>query len=552
MKTTYLFRPRSKMVSQTTMGKQLLTEEVVPPARKKRLNVSQRFFVMQLLLFSVLTGILGSIQALTTVQRTRAEYGERALVISQMVANVPTVIDYLNRPEERIAINPLMNDLREQVHADFLVVGSRLGIRYAHPFPEEISKHILSGDSKDDVLAETHPIVTGEGSLQNFIWGKASVHDQDGFVIGMVSTGFLLPTVQTVAWRVVGAILPWYGLSVVFALISSMWVSRRIRREMFNLEPEQIAGLVHQHRLVLGALNEGVLVLGPQGQVLLANGRAAGLLQLHTQIGPMLEWWPEWQDLDAQRNGDFEGVSLNFAGRPLLVSRFQLPDDQAVVVIRDREEAMNLAEELTQVRQYATMLRAQTHEFMNRLHTIGGLIQLERPELALEVVQGEVKQHQQIREIIQDIEIPQVAALLIGKHERARELGLPFEIDPLSHLQADWDRTTRDMLVLTLGNLIENAFEAALEHDRAAVRVQIAEDPEGLQLEVQDQAGGIPEDVLQRIFEQGFSSKGENRGYGLHLVQQQLKLVQGTIEYFFQDHKSIFRVSIPRREAPHD
>lgn len=540
------------MVSQTTLGKQLLTEEVVPPARQKRLNVSQRFFVMQLLLFSALTVILGSIQAVTTQQRTRAEYGERALVISQMVANVPTVIQYLNHPEERIAINPLMNHLREQVHADFLVVGSKLGIRYAHPFPAEISEHILSGDSKEDVLAETHPIEYGEGELENFIWGKASVLDPDGFVIGMVSTGFLLPTVKSIAWKVVLDILPWYGLSVIFALISSMLVSSRIRREMFNLEPEQIAGLVHQHRLVLGALNEGVLVLGSQGQVMLANGRAAGLLKLQDQSGTLPEWWPEWKELSLEQPGDFEGISLNFSSRPLLVSRFALPDGQAVVVIRDREEAMNLAEELTQVRQYATMLRAQTHEFMNRLHTIGGLIQLEKPELALEIVQGEVKQHQQIREIIQDIEIPQVAALLIGKHERARELGIPFEIDPMSHLQGNWDRTTRDVLVLTLGNLIENAFDAALEHDRAPIRVQIAEDPEGLQLEVQDQAGGIPDDLLEHIFEQGFSTRGENRGYGLYLIQQQLKLVHGHLEYFRQDQKSTFRVSIPRHEAPHD
>ncbi|GEM48326.1 ATP-binding protein [Deinococcus cellulosilyticus] len=551
MKTTYLFRPRSKMVSQTTMGKQLMTEEVVPPARKKRLGVSQRFFVMQFVLFSVLTVILGSIQAVTTVQRTRTEYGERALVISQMVANVPTVIDYLNHPEERIAINPLMNHLREQVHADFLVVGSKLGIRYAHPFPPEISEHIMSGDSKEDVLAETHPIETGEGNLGNFIWGKASVHDPDGYVIGMVSTGFLLPTVQSVAWRVVWDILPWYGLSVVFALISSVVVSRRIRREMFNLEPEQIASLVYQHRLVLGALNEGVMVISSQGQVMLANGRAAGLLELHRQSGPLSEWWPEWHDLHQQHEGDFEGVSLNFGPRPLLVSRFGLPEDQAVVVIRDREEAMNLAEELTQVKQYATMLRAQTHEFMNRLHTIGGLIQLDKPELALEVVQGEVKQHQQIREIMQDIEIPQVAALLIGKHERARELGIPFEIDPLSNLQANWDRTTRDVLVLTLGNLIENAFDAALENHRAPIRVQIAEDPEGLQLEVQDGGSGIPEDLLERIFDQGFSTRGEGRGYGLHLIQQQLKLVHGHIECFRQDHRTTFRVSIPRQEGQH-
>ena len=49
----------------------------------------------------------------------------------------------------------------------------------------------------------------------------------------------------------------------------------------------------------------------------------------------------------------------------------------AVAIFRNRTEMVRLAENLTGVNHVVEALRANTHEFMNKLHVILGLLQLE-------------------------------------------------------------------------------------------------------------------------------------------------------------------------------
>ncbi len=531
------------------------TRDVVPPRGGRRsLGIQARLFLWQAGVVTLLTLVLAVALTLVLERSTREEFGERALAISRIIASMPEVVNAITSsgaPSK--IINPLANRIRARVGADFIVVGDKNGIRLSHPQPEKIGRSMMEGtEPPSDTLEPLagHEIISvALGGLGFSVRGKVPIRDATGRVIGLVSTGYLLPTVQSTAARVSRTLWPWFGLVLGLALFSSIVISRRFKRELLELEPDEIAALVLQHRAVLGALQEGVIVLDASGQILILNPRAAEMMHLepHAVLPvPIREVWPELA-LSGLLEGNANAINqaLSIVGTPALVRVLRTSDDRRVVTFRDRAEVTRIAEELTQTREYAELLRAQTHEFMNRLHTIAGLIQLERPLEALMLIQRESAQNDAVREAISEIDVPKLAALIIGKHERARELGLRFSLQPSSSITGLWDALATDVLVPVIGNLLENAFEAVLKSPNPTVTLMLGEDPDGVQIEVSDNGTGVPEGISERIFERGFSTHGNARGLGLSLVRQRVESHGGTVAHLKRAGLTVFQVNLP-------
>jgi two-component system CitB family sensor kinase len=508
------------------------------------LGIQARFFLLQALVFSLLTLILAGIQVVVTRQNVQGQIGERALAISRSVALLPTIIEAMDDPQPARVINPLANRIRERVGADYIVVGDTRGIRLSHPITQRIGQPMQGGDN-DEPLAGKEIISVATGSLGTAIRGKVPIW-KDGRVIGVVSTGYLLPTVQSIARGVVGALLPWFGLALLLALVSSIVISRRIKREMLDLEPDQISSLVLQHRAVLSALQEGVLVVSG-GEVQIVNPKAAQMLGIQNLPVSLRQVWPELAGSGLLHHPGSENEALRLGQTPVLVTVLEA-DAQQVVTFRDQAELMGVAEELTHTRKYTELLRAQTHEFKNRLHTISGLIQLGQPEEALKVIGRESEQIDLLKGFIAQIEVPALAALVVGKVQRARELGIELVLEPTSALSSAWTPIA-EALVLLCGNLLENAYEAVLTNSNPTRRVwlSIGEDPEGLQIEVKDNGPGVAPELARRIYERGFSTRGEGRGLGLSLVRQQLEALGGSIVHIKRGGLTVFQGSIPGR-----
>lgn len=205
----------------------------------------------------------------------------------------------------------------------------------------------------------------------------------------------------------------------------------------------------------------------------------------------------------------------------------------AIAIFRNRTEVTKLAQDLTGVQHIVEALRANTHEFTNKLHVILGLLQLGETEKAEEYVQQITETRtQSIGYVADRIKDSSVAALLIGKAYRAAELGITFTLDPASALQGSGQFLPLSGLITVLGNLIENAFDAlqgAPSDVPSEVTVSIREGARGLLLSVDDTGPGMTQEVQQHIFERGFSTKGEGRGTGLSLVKDTLDAYNGTI-----------------------
>ncbi|WP_047758494.1 sensor histidine kinase, partial [Geobacillus sp. ZGt-1] len=235
----------------------------------------------------------------------------------------------------------------------------------------------------------------------------------------------------------------------------------------------------------------------------------------HSVLGmPILRLIPHSRLPEVIRTGRAEYDDEMVLGRETVIAnRIPIKDKQgrvigAVSTFRNKSELYRLTKELSQLRVYADALRAQTHEFSNKLYLISGLIQLESYEEALELITKETNLQQNIiRFVMKEIPDPIIGGLLIGKFNRAHELKITFEIDRESSFRDVPPWIDRDHLVTIIGNLLDNAMEAVLHNGKEEKRVTIflTDLGDDLIIEVEDNGLGVDPDVAERIYDRGFS-----------------------------------------------
>ncbi|GHF31521.1 two-component system CitB family sensor kinase [Deinococcus metalli] len=517
--------------------------------RLPRSGLQGRLVRWHLLVLCGMTALLLGVQTLHLYGEARDRLGERAMTTSRIVATLPEVVRAAEAGNQDAALNAEVNAMRVQAEADFIVVGDRRGIRLVHPLQDRLGKPMEGGDN-DEPLSGREVISVARGSLGVSVRGKVPIWTgaQPGTqVVGVVSTGYLMPQ----AWHLVGealvSLLPWILLALGLGTLGAVWAARRLRAEILNLEPEEIAALARQQRAVLAALREGVIAVDRGGQITLASARAADMLLVPSTPVPLARVWPELADL-SPGHARQQNLELQLRGQPYLVNVEPLDGGGLdgggfIVGFRNRAEVLALADELTHARGFVDVLRAQTHEYQNRLHVLSGLLQLGRHEEALRVLNAEIRADAEFRQLLRDVQVPRLVALLAGKRERAQELGIDFQVAEGSMLSPVWERHA-DTLVTAVGNLTENAFEA-LAGQPGVVTVLIGEDPDGVQVEVEDTGPGVAPNVQERLYTRGASSKGEGRGYGLAGVQARVQALGGQLRYVRRSGRTVFQVSLP-------
>ncbi|MDV6375158.1 sensor histidine kinase [Deinococcus arenicola] len=505
-------------------------------------GLQTRLVRWHLAVLCAMTALLVGVQTWQLYGEARERLGERALTASRLVARLPEVVGGAASGQPNPALNARINSLRGAAEADFIVVGDRAGLRLAHPVADRLGQPMEGGDNAQPFAG--HEIVSvARGSLGVSVRGKVPVW-QGGEVVGVVSTGYLMPQVWSLVGEALTGLAPWFVLALGLGTLGAVWAARRLRAEILNLEPEEIAALARQQRAVLAALREGVIAVDAAGMVTLVSDRAAEVLGDRIPPYPLAEIWPE---LAHHTRGGVAGrqqnLELTSRGLPLLVNLEPLDGGGFVSGFRDRAQALALAEELTHARGFVDVLRAQTHEYQNRLHVISGLLQLDRPEEALSLLNAEIRADAEFRQLLRDVQVPRLVALLAGKRERAQELGIAFVVAGGSSLSPVWERHA-GTLTTAVGNLTENAFEA-LGGQPGRVNVFIGEDPDGVQIEVEDSGPGVSPALAKQVFERGISSKGAGRGQGLAGVLDRVGALGGGLRHFRRGGQTVFEVSLP-------
>ena len=292
---------------------------------------------------------------------------------------------------------------------------------------------------------------------------------------------------------------------------------------------------------ILTALEEGILAIDNEKKVIFINQSAISMLHISEKqpIGKLLsEIYPASKLANLLKTGEKEfNVQMKSLKSDYVISdRMPIWDNGkiigAVAIFRNRTEVVKLAENLTGVKHLVESMRANNHDFINKLHVILGLIQMEKYDEAIEYIMNvSMVQKEIISGIIHRIEIPSVAALLIGKFARAAELGIHFALDETSLLKEEDTNIPSDVFITVLGNLIENAMDSlnTISTKDKKILVSIKSDNSSIVISVSDNGCGINNTNLKNIFKDGFSTKNNSRGTGLFVVKNLIESYNGRI-----------------------
>jgi PAS domain S-box-containing protein len=519
---------------------------------------AQMIFLVCLLVLS-LTLVSGAIYTVIIGKVVEDQIGKRALQVSRTVAQIPLVKQKIVEPRPDGSLQELAERIRKEVGAEFIVIGNRRGIRFSHPVPERIGRAMVGGDNAPALERGESYVSRAVGTLGPSVRGKVPIFDDAGQIIGVVSVGYLQEGIKDLVHAQQLKVGLLVSILMVIGIFGAVQISGRFKRAIFDLEPEQIARLFSERTSIIESIREGIVAIDRNARVTVANRHALEILGRNTQedvVGlPIREVLPGAKLSHILSGGERrQDQELEVAGTTMIINTVPMLEKGeitgAVASFRRKDELDILAKQLSQVKEYSEMLRAQTHEYSNKLHTIAGLIQIDHNKEALELIGRETAGYQGlIGFLAKAIPFPVLAAFILGKYNHAQELRIAFEIDPDSRLTDVPAEISREKLVTILGNLIDNAFDAALQGKaKARVKLSMTDLGNDLVFEVEDSGRGIPAEHGEQIFEKGFTTKLNDRGQGLYLVNKALQALGGQITLSDSElGGALFSVFIPKR-----
>ncbi len=520
-------------------------------------NLQYKLILLVTGLLALLVIMIGALFSDFTSNILLHQIGDKSVVLARSVALNPIVRQGLAAGNPA-GIQELTEEVRGVTGTEFIVVADRQGIRYSHPDPQRIGQTFIGGDFERAVLGETY-VSRAMGTLGPSLRGFVPVRGEDGEVLGFVAVGYLLRDIEVEVRGQQKEILGYVAVVLIFGVLGAIVIAKGLKAAIFGLEPHAIAALFQERNAIIGAIREGVVAVDGAGRLTLVNQAARGYLgrsrEEDLRARPLTEICP-CPELERALAGGKQMLDqeMPMAGRTMVVNI--LPLDQegaasgAVASFRPKDELDRLMRELSQMQQYSELVRAQTHEYSNKLHTIAGLIQIGAHHEALDLILTEASGYQElIRTLAKAVPDPVVAGIIVGKFNRARELKVDFRLDPESTFADLPVQLEREHLVTVLGNLLDNAFEAVREAGgEGRVRLYLTDLGPDLIVEVEDSGRGVSPEVADRLFEKGVSThRNVGRGMGLYLLRRALDAIGGEITFARGElGGALFTVIIPK------
>ncbi|KLA00790.1 hypothetical protein B4147_0835 [Bacillus wiedmannii] len=491
--------------------------------------------VCTVVIFSLLvTDILISHNVERTTEDSQAE---KAKTIAHIVANDSIVIDGLIGKADTSAIQTYTNRILKNTGVQFIVVMDMNGIRKSHPNPQKIGHHFIGGDEGPALKGKEH-VSLAEGTLGISMRVFVPVFSETGEQLGAVAVGISADNVKERVKESRHIIYIGVGVGVLVGIIGAILLARHIKKSLFGLEPHRIAKILEERNTMLQSVKEGIIAVDKEANVTLINNEAKRLFKKsgleEDFIGKDVElYMPNSRIKEVLQTGEIQlNEEQNIYGITIVTNRVPLYVKGeivgAIATFRDKTEIRKLAEELTGIRLYAEALRAQSHEFMNKMHVVLGLTHMKQYEELQKYISGMVSEHQyEIGGVMKRIKSPVFAGFLLGKLSYAREKNIKLIISEDSYMPEMDDENITHELITIVGNLIDNALEAVTNCEKKQVEVEI-QYGDTLTITVQDTGKGIQEEIGV-LFTKGYSTKGDNRGYGLYLVKESIQRINGEI-----------------------
>ncbi|MGW6457195.1 SpoIIE family protein phosphatase [Streptomyces sp. NPDC055078] len=245
-------------------------------------TVAGQVFLLQVAI--VLLLVAAGIVALVLQSHTNSdrEAVSRSLAAAEAFAGAPGTAAAFKSPDPSAILQPAAEATRKRAGVRFIVAVNRDGVRYSHPLPDRIGKQFI-GELKP-VLAGEVVVEETTGAVGRLVQVTVPVRDTDGTVIGAVSAGLPLAEVSGAAQDQFPLL---FGAAAGVLLLTTggtALVTRRLRRQTHGLGPAEMTKMYEHHDAVLHAVREGVVIVGGDGRLLLANDEARRLLDLPDRV----------------------------------------------------------------------------------------------------------------------------------------------------------------------------------------------------------------------------------------------------------------------------
>lgn len=518
------------------------------------LKLGTKIAMLSFLLVFLSVFLAGVIIVNRISHKMEQEIGHRAMAIARTVAQLREVQEDLSKLEGSKAIQPLAERIRIATGVEYIVIFNMEKVRYSHPYLDRIGTIFNDGDEEPSLQRKEY-LSQAVGILGPSVRAFVPVLADEGTrQVGVVAVGILVPTIREIISTLKLELYSSLFIGLAFGILGSFYLASNIKKNMFSLEPNEIARMLEERVAIFQAMDDGVVALDVENRITVINEKACRIAGISEQVvGVQLQELVVFKGLMGllAANDPTVTTELILHQTRVLVNflpvRVQERVVGRVITLKDKTEVRKMAEELTGVRTFIEALRVQNHESLNKLHTIAGLIQLGKAQDAMDYIYRVTEEQQEVSRFLSSkIKHPSVAGLLLGKYNRGKELKVDVLFDPdssLGELPEGFDGNT---LTIILGNLLENAMEAVVGSELCEVHCRIIQEQTELVLSVEDTGVGISPENQLKIYQWGFSTKGtENRGIGLSLVKQTVDLLGGTVELESGKWGTRFGVKIP-------
>ncbi|SOJ55553.1 Sensor histidine kinase DcuS [Mycobacterium simulans] len=509
------------------------------------LRLASRVLLLQLVLVTLTLVVAFGLFAQFNRHRLDLQYGVHALDIARVVASSPTVVNnighYDNTPPNptpeligELATGPLQgvaSRVEQRTHVQFVVIANTNGIRLAHPHRDQLGRKVSTDPA--EVLAGHEEVLHQSGTLGRSIVAKVPVLEQGSDrVLGMVSVGISTKAFDEQFSHNLRVLAPLGGAALLIGVGGSVMLARRGRGLTLGLRPAEMAELVRTQAAVLHGIDEGVLAADTTGSITFVNDEARRLLRIGNEQGRRIDdvgLTP--RVLDVFKAADAAPTLATVGERIVVVSARPVSREGrelgTVLVVRDRTDVESLTRQLDAVQVMSTALRAQRHEFANRLHLLNGLLHGGHVEEGLQYLEELLGSGPLGSSLagVDSIRDTHLQAFLAAKAAAAREAGVTLKIGENTwvsgRLELPVDVTT------VVGNLVDNAIDAARTSANTTkeVEVELLQEGSTLHVTVADSGDGVAPDFVEQLFTEGRTTKPDSgipggRGIGLALSRQ--------------------------------
>jgi sensor histidine kinase regulating citrate/malate metabolism len=501
-------------------------------------SLAGQLFAMQAVLVAVVVAGCALFTYISDRSQAEDAAGRQAMGVASSVADSPSVREAIRTPDPSAILQPYANEVRRHAQVDFVTIMNPKAIRWTHPDRNQIGRPFLGHTAralKGQPFTEVYT-----GTLGPSVRAVTPIYDH-GRIVGLVSAGI---RVEAISERVQDQVTGLFGVAVgtlAVGAVGTYVINARLRRSTHGMNAGELSRMHDYHQAALHAVREGLLMLDGQFKVALINDGGRELLGVNGDVvgrsvadlglpapltGALLSAEPRVDDLHLT------------SSRVLVVNTSPVSGGErrgTVVTLRDVTELQSLMGELDSERGFTQALRSQAHEAANRLHTVVSLIELGRADEAVDFATAELELAQALTDqVVAAVSEPVLAALLLGKAAQANERGVELVVSEDSSIDDGLlpDSLPARDLVTVLGNLIDNAVDAAQGSVGARVTVTALADESGLVLRVSDTGDGVDPAHTEAVFERGWSTKPAGpggRGLGLALVRQAVSRHDGTL-----------------------